>query len=58
MSVNMQEINSKLWIMGWIMEGAKRGLLYIPDGGSEARRGEGSEGIKGAILGDVKPGLR
>ncbi|MCW3138930.1 MAG: hypothetical protein N2V76_11145, partial [Methanophagales archaeon] len=22
MSVNMQEINSKLWIMGWIMEGA------------------------------------
>ena len=28
MSVNMQEINSKLWIMGWIMEGTieiKRG---------------------------------
>jgi len=23
MSVNMQEINSKLRIMGWIMEGAK-----------------------------------
>jgi len=32
--------------------------LYIPDGGSEARRGEGREGIKGAILGAVKPGLR
>ena len=24
MSVNMQEINSKLRIMGWIMEGAKK----------------------------------
>jgi len=23
-SVNMQEINSKLWIMGWIMEGANK----------------------------------
>jgi len=26
MSVNMQEINSKPWIMGLIMEGAKEGL--------------------------------
>jgi len=29
MSVNMQEINSKFWIMGWIMEGAKL-LMFFP----------------------------
>jgi len=29
MSVNMQEINSKLWIMGWIMEGAKCCLIFL-----------------------------
>ena len=34
-----------------------RGLLYISDGGSEERGGEGSEGIKGAISGAVKLGL-
>ena len=29
MSVNIQGINSKLWIMGWIMEGAKCCLIFL-----------------------------